>query len=73
MTEANKIRHLFTDGYRCGVNVGEGAIYDYENCKFGTSEINSLYRVLPNKKDSEEPLKSFLVAGVGFEPTTFGL
>ena len=51
----------------------EGLIYDYENGRFGTSQISALYRVLPNKKDSKVPLKSFLVAGVGFEPTTLWL
>ena len=51
----------------------QGLVYDYENHRFGTSEISTFYRVLPTKKDSEEPSKSFLVAGVGFEPTTFWL
>ncbi len=47
----------------------QGLIYDYKNHRFGTSE----YRVLPTKKGSPEPEKPFLVAGVGFEPTTFWL
>ena len=50
-----------------------GIVYDYENDRFGTTEISPLYRLLPNKKDSKVPLKSFLVAGVGFEPTTLWL
>ena len=32
-----------------------------------------ILRVLTTKKDFPKPEKSFLVAGVGFEPTTFGL
>ena len=48
-------------------------VYDYENHRFGTSEISSLYRVVATKKDLPEAEKSFLVAGVGFEPTTFWL
>ena len=48
-------------------------IYDYKNHRFGTSEISVFYRVLPTKKGSPEPEKPFLVAGVGFEPTTFWL
>ena len=48
-------------------------VYDYENHRFGTSEISSLYRVVTTKKGSPEPEKPFLVAGVGFEPTTFWL
>ncbi len=48
----------------------QGLVYDYENHRFGTSEISAFYRVLPNKKGSEEPSKSFLVAGRGFEPLT---
>lgn len=51
----------------------EGLIYDYENHRFGTSQISPLYRVVATKKDSPESEKSFLVAGVGFEPTTFWL
>ena len=51
----------------------QGLVYDYENHRFGTSEISALYRVLPTKKDSEEPSKSFLVAGAGFEPATLWL
>ena len=47
--------------------------YDYKNHRFGTSEISAFYRVLPTKKGSPEPEKPFLVAGVGFEPTTFWL
>ena len=51
----------------------QGLVYDYENRRFGTSRISPLYRLVATKKDSEEPSKSFLVAGVGFEPTTFWL
>lgn len=51
----------------------QGLVYDYKNHRFGTSQISTFYRVLPTKKDSEEPSKSFLVAGAGFEPATFGL
>ncbi len=50
-----------------------GLVYDYTNHRFGTSEISRLYKLVENKKGSEEPSKSFLVAGVGFEPTTFWL
>ena len=50
-----------------------GVVYDYKNHRFGTSEMSPLYRVLSNKKDLPVPEKSFLVAGVGFEPTTFWL
>ena len=48
----------------------QGLVYDYENHRFGTSQISAFYRVLPTKKDSEEASKSFLVAGAGFEPAT---
>ncbi len=48
-------------------------VYDYENHRFGASEISVFYRILPTKKGSPEPEKPFLVAGVGFEPTTFWL
>lgn len=51
----------------------EGIVYDYEKHRFGTSRISPLYRLVATKKDSEEPSKSFLVAGVGFEPTTLWL
>ena len=51
----------------------KGLVYDYENHRFGTSEISLLYRVVATKKDLPEAEKSFLVAGVGFEPTTFWL
>ena len=34
------------------------------------SVSDDFYRVLPNKKDSEESPKSILVAGRGFEPLT---
>ena len=51
----------------------QGLVYDYENHRFGTSQISPFYRVVATKKDSEEPSKSFLVAGVGFEPTTLWL
>lgn len=48
----------------------KGLVYDYDNHMFGTSEISPLYRCITNKKDLPEPEKSYLVAGVGFEPTT---
>ena len=48
----------------------QGLVYDYENHRFGTSRISSLYRVIPTKKDSPKLEKSFLVAGAGFEPAT---
>ena len=48
----------------------KGLVYDYENHRFGTSQISPLYRVLPTKKDFEEPSKSFLVAGARFELAT---
>ena len=51
----------------------QGLVYDYELGKFGTRQISEFYRLVATKKDSEEPSKSFLVAGVGFEPTTFWL
>lgn len=51
----------------------DGLIYDYENRRFGTAQISPLYRLIPNKKDSEEPSKSFLVARAGFEPATYWL
>ncbi len=44
-----------------------------KNHRFGISEISVFYRILPTKKGSPEPEKPFLVAGVGFEPTTFWL
>ncbi len=47
-----------------------GIIYDYENNRFGTTEISPLYRVLPTKKDLPESEKSFLVAGARFELAT---
>ncbi len=50
-----------------------GLVYDHENHRFGTSQISPLYRVVATKKDSPVSEKSFLVAGVGFEPTTFWL
>ncbi len=51
----------------------QGLVYDYENHRFGTSQISPLYRLVATKKDSEEPSKSFLVAGAGFEPATLWL
>ena len=48
----------------------DGLIYDYENRRFGTTQISPLYSVVSNKKGSEEPSKPFLVAGAGFEPAT---
>ena len=44
-----------------------------ENENVYTPEISVLYRLTTNKKDLPEAEKSFLVAGVGFEPTTFWL
>ena len=51
----------------------QGLVYDYENHRFGTSQISSLYRVAATKKDLPLSEKSFLVAGGGFEPPTFWL
>ena len=51
----------------------KGLVYDAENERFGTTEISTLYRVLPNKKDLPVSEKSFLVAGAGFEPATLWL
>lgn len=51
----------------------EGLVYDYELGRFGTSRISPFYTVIATKKDSEEPSKSFLVAGAGFEPATLWL
>ncbi len=48
----------------------QGLVYDYELGRFGTSQISHFYRLVATKKDSEEPSKSFLVAGAGFEPAT---
>ena len=48
----------------------QGLVYDYEQGRFGTSQISHFYRLVATKKDSEEPSKSFLVAGAGFEPAT---
>ncbi len=48
----------------------DGLYYDSVNGRFGTSNISPLYRCLPNKKDSQEPSESFLVAGAGLEPAT---
>lgn len=50
-----------------------GLVYDYENHRFGTSQISPLYRCVTNKKDLPEPEKSFLVAGAGLEPATLWL
>jgi site-specific DNA recombinase len=50
-----------------------GLVYDYEAHRFGTSQMSQLYRLVATKKDSEEPSKSFLVAGAGFEPATLWL
>ena len=51
----------------------EGLVYDYEKNRFGTSRMSKFYRLVETKKGSELPSKSFLVAGVGFEPTTLWL
>ena len=51
----------------------QGFVYDYENHRFGTTQISTLYRVIPNKKDLPVSEKSFLVAGAGFEPATLWL
>jgi len=48
----------------------EGLVYDSEANRFGTGTISPLYRSIGNKKDPEMVSESFLVAGVGFEPTT---
>ena len=53
-----------------GLLFPKGLTYDYENHRFETSEARDFYRLVETKKDSELPSKSFLVAGVGFEPTT---
>ena len=47
-----------------------GLVYDSINHRFGTNTISPLYRCIPNEKDSEEPLESYLVAGAGLEPAT---
>lgn len=51
----------------------KGLVYDAETQRFGTTEMSPLYRVTSNKKDLPVSEKSFLVAGVGFEPTTLWL
>jgi site-specific DNA recombinase len=51
----------------------KGLVYDYKNELFGTSQLSDLYRYTLNKKDLPVSEKSFLVAGVGFEPTTLWL
>lgn len=51
----------------------EGLVYDPDSGKFGTSGISPLYRYVANKKGSEEPSESFLVAGAGLEPATLWL
>ena len=51
----------------------QGLVYDYEQHRFGTSQISPFYRLVTTKKDFEEPSKSFLVAGAGFEPATLWL
>ena len=51
----------------------KGLVYDYENHRFGTTEISPLYSVIANKKDLPVSEKSFLVAGAGFEPATLWL
>ena len=51
----------------------QGLVYDYENHRFGTSQISSLYRVVATKKDLPLSEKSFLVAGARFELATFWL
>ena len=48
----------------------KGLVYDYDNHRFGTSQMSPFYRLAETKKGSEEPSKSFLVAGIGLEPTT---
>lgn len=48
----------------------QGLVYDYELGRLGTSQVSPFYRLVVNKKGSEEPSKSFLVAGRGFEPLT---
>ncbi len=51
----------------------DGVVYHAETRKFGTSNLNTLYRCAQNKKGSIEPSESNLVAGAGLEPATFGL
>lgn len=41
----------------------KGLVYDYENHRFGTTQISTFYRVLSTKKDSEESSKSFFGCG----------
>ena len=41
----------------------QGLMYDYKNHRFGISEISVFYRVLPTKKGSPEPEKTFLGGG----------
>ena len=48
----------------------EGVYFDPVTSRFGTQNLCSLYRYIQTKKESEETSESFLVAGVGFEPTT---
>ena len=48
----------------------EGLVYYPAARQFGTDSISPLYRYAPNKKDSPETEKSFLVAGPGLEPGT---
>ena len=43
----------------------QGLVYDYELGRFGTKQISPFYRLVANKKGSEELSKSFLVAGAG--------
>ena len=48
----------------------DGLVYYPKTHQFGTNTLSPLYRCVPLEKGSEEPLKSYLVAGVGLEPTT---
>jgi site-specific DNA recombinase len=47
-----------------------GVVYDYENRRFGTSEISALYRLGGIKNEPEMAQKSYMVAGTGLEPAT---
>ncbi len=51
----------------------DGLVYDYELGRFGIKDLSPLYRCIAKQKEPEEPSESFLVAGVGFEPTTLWL
>jgi site-specific DNA recombinase len=48
----------------------KGLVYDSMNHRFGTDNISTLYRCIPNENAPEEALESYLVAGPGLEPGT---